>query len=119
MIEEATLVYCVWCHKTHAALPGEKSCGVQGTWIVESTGLKWTGGTVAGVRKEISTAWTAFEESTVPGNWRKDNPGEYNKIKAYYEDDTKPEPTGITTNFGKGLLAVVNAGKYGHGTYPE
>ena len=74
---------------------------------------------MAGVRKEISTAWAEFLESSVLDAYRRDNPGEYEKIRDYYEDDTLTIPTGITTHFGKGLLAVVNAGKYGHGTFPE
>jgi hypothetical protein len=74
---------------------------------------------MAGVRKEISEAWSNFTESSVVDNWADDNPGEWNKISSYYEDDTLPEPSGIKSKFGLGLLAVVNAGKYGHGTYPE
>ena len=74
---------------------------------------------LAGVRTEITTAWMRFEESTVAGRWRADNPGEYSKIKDYYASATAKAPTGIESDFGLAMLALVNAGKYGDGTFPE
>ena len=40
---------------------------------------------MAGVKTEVTTAWMRFEESSVAGKWRSDNPGEYSKIKDYYQ----------------------------------
>ncbi len=71
---------------------------------------------MAGVKTEVDVAWTHFEESSVAGNWREDNPGEYEKIENYRRSDG-PEPQGISSHFGLGLLALVNAGKLGDGTY--
>ena len=55
----------------------------------------------------------------MPNQWRKDNPGEYKAIADYYEGATMPLPTNVKTQFGLGLLALVNAGKYGDGTHPS
>ena len=71
---------------------------------------------MAGVRTEIDVAWSRFEESSVVENWQEDNPGEYKKISDYRRSDG-PEPQGIKSEFGLGLLAMVNAGKLGDGTY--
>jgi hypothetical protein len=71
---------------------------------------------MAGVKTEVDVAWMRFEESSVAGKWRADNPGEYGKIKDYRQSDG-PEPEGILTEFGLGLLALVKAGKYGDGRY--
>jgi hypothetical protein len=71
---------------------------------------------MAGVKTEVDVAWMHFEESSVFGKWRTDNPGEYDKLKNYRMSDGL-EPQGIETEFGLGLLAMVNAGKLGDGTY--
>jgi hypothetical protein len=73
---------------------------------------------VAGVKTEVERAWVAFDESSVPQSWRRDNPGEYNAIKAYYTSATAPDPSAnVKSKFGIGLLALVNAGKWGDGTH--
>ena len=73
---------------------------------------------VAGVKTEVDKAWANFESASVPDKWRADNSGEYNKIKAYYNSTTPtPAPTGITSAFGKGLLALVEAGKWADGSH--
>lgn len=69
-----------------------------------------------GVKTEIDVAWNRFENSSVFNKWQEDNPGEYNQIADYRESDG-PEPQGIETEFGLGVLAMVNAGKMGDGTY--
>ena len=71
---------------------------------------------MTGVRTEVDVAWNFFQESSVVDKWRDDNPGEYEKIENYRQSDS-PEPQGIKTNFGLGLLALVSAGKMGDGTY--
>lgn len=71
---------------------------------------------MAGVKTEVDVAWMRFEESSVAGKWRTDNPGEYAQIKNYRSSDGI-EPTDIETDFGLGLLALVKAGKIGDGTY--
>ena len=71
---------------------------------------------MGGVKTEIDVAWDRFEESSVVEKWQKDNPGEYNAIADYRQSDGL-EPTDIETEFGLGLLAMVNAGKLGDGTY--
>lgn len=73
---------------------------------------------MAGVKTQVDAAWMRFEESSVAGKWRADNPGEYSKIKDYRMSDG-PEPTGIETEFGLGMVALVSAGKLGDGTYQE
>ena len=72
---------------------------------------------MAGVRTEITTAWMRFQDSNLFHSWKSDNPGEYAAITDYYESATMPPPTNILTDFGLAILAVVNAGKYGDGTY--
>ena len=71
---------------------------------------------MAGVKTEVNVAWDRFEKSNVPDKWREDNPGEYDLIKFYRQSDG-PEPIGIKTEFGLGLLALVIAGKMADGTY--
>jgi hypothetical protein len=71
---------------------------------------------VSGVRSEVDAAWGRFEASSVPATWRKDNPGEWKSISDYRRSDGPP-PSGIETQFGLGLLALVNAGKLGDGTF--
>jgi len=73
---------------------------------------------MAGVKTQTDAAWMRFEESSVFGKWRTDNPGEYGRIKDYRQSDG-PEPQDIETEFGLGLVALVSAGKYGDGTYQE
>lgn len=71
---------------------------------------------MAGVRTEVDIAWNRFIASSPFQNWYDDNPGEFEKIENYKRSDG-PEPQGIETEFGRGLLALVNAGKLGDGTY--
>lgn len=71
---------------------------------------------MAGVKTEVDVAWAHFENSNVFGKWRTDNPGEYNRIQDYRVSDG-PEPEEIETDFGQGLVSMVNAGKLGAGTY--
>jgi hypothetical protein len=71
---------------------------------------------VSGVRSEVDAAWDRFEVSSVPAQWRKDNPGEWEAIANYRRSDGQA-PDGIETQFGLGLLALVNAGKLGDGTF--
>lgn len=71
---------------------------------------------MAGVKTEVDVAWDRFEESSVFEKWSVDNPGEYNRIQDYRQSDGL-EPVDIETEFGKGLVAMVNAGKLGDGTY--
>lgn len=73
---------------------------------------------VAGVKTEIDKAWDHFEKATVPDKWQEQNQGEYNKIKSYYfSTGNTPVPTGIISEFGQGLLALVEAGKWADGTH--
>lgn len=73
---------------------------------------------VAGVRTEIDKAWDHFETATVPDKWMEQNKGEYNKIRNYYLSEPGTEvPTGINSEFGKGLLALVEAGKWADGSH--
>lgn len=74
---------------------------------------------MAGVATEITSAWMFFKDAATLDSWREDNPGEYEKISDYFEGATMPKPSGIKSNFGLGLLCMVNAGKYGDGSYPE
>jgi hypothetical protein len=71
---------------------------------------------MAGVKTEIDVAWMCFEDSSIFDKWKEDNPGEYEKIDNYRKSDSQ-EPDGIESKFGFGLLAMVNAGKLGDGTY--
>lgn len=73
---------------------------------------------VAGVKTEVDKAWAHFRAATVPDKWEEQNQGEFIKIKTYYETTTPVNPpTGIVSEFGKGLLALVEAGKYADGTH--
>ena len=73
---------------------------------------------MAGVRTEVDVAWGRFENSSVFSKWKADNPGEYDKLDSYRMSAWDgPEPQGIETEFGLGLLAMVNAGKMGDGSY--
>lgn len=69
-----------------------------------------------GVKTEVDAAWDYFDMSNVVDKWRDDNPGEYEKIDNYRKSDS-PEPQGIETAFGRGLMSMVSAGKMGDGTY--
>ena len=71
---------------------------------------------MAGVKTEVDVAWMHFDESSLADKWKEDNPGEYELVDNYRQSDG-PEPQGIETAFGLGLLALVNAGKLGDGTY--
>jgi hypothetical protein len=71
---------------------------------------------MAGVRSQTDAAWDRFEASSVPAQWRKDNPGEWKSLNEYRASDG-PEPDGIKTQFGLGLLALVSAGKFGDGSF--
>ena len=71
---------------------------------------------MAGVKTETDASWDHFQNSSIVKNWRDDNPGEYEKIENYRQSDG-PEPQGIKTSFGLGLLGLVSAGKLGDGTY--
>jgi len=71
---------------------------------------------MAGVKTEVDVAWNRFLGSNTFHNWQQDNPGEFERIENYKQSDG-PEPNGISTEFGLGLLALVNAGKLGDGTY--
>lgn len=73
---------------------------------------------MAGVKTEVDVAWNRFQASSLFEQWHNDNPGEYEKIWNYRQSDG-PEPVGIETEFGLGLLALVKAGKYGDGTYQK
>jgi hypothetical protein len=81
---------------------------------------------VAGVKFEVDNAWYWFEQSAVLENWREDNKGEYTKLSNYYyaAAGTPPPTTGtkkgeadIVTKTGKGLLALIEAGKWADGTH--
>lgn len=73
---------------------------------------------VAGVKTETDKAWDHFEEAKFLNQWYEDNPGEYTKIKNYKNAEPgTPAPLGIRSDFGKGLLALVEAGKYADGTH--
>lgn len=73
---------------------------------------------VAGVKTEVDKAWTFFQAASVPDKWEEQNQGEFIKIKTYYETKTPVNPpTGITSAFGKGLLALVEAGKWADGSH--
>jgi hypothetical protein len=73
---------------------------------------------VAGVRTEIDKAWDHFERATVPDKWQEQNQGEYNKIKNYYVSPPGTAvPIGIASEFGLGLLALVEAGKWADGSH--
>jgi hypothetical protein len=64
----------------------------------------------------VDAAWDRFEASSVPAGWRADNPGEWEAISNYRRSDGYP-PDDVESQFGLGLLALVNAGKYGDGTF--
>lgn len=73
---------------------------------------------VSGVKTEVDKAWGFFRTATVPDKWEEQNQGEFTKIKTYYETTTPVNPpTGIVSEFGKGLLALVEAGKWADGTH--
>lgn len=71
-----------------------------------------------GVVRSCKLAYQDLLESSAASNWRKDNPGELAKIEAYANSpaDTPP-PTGIKTEFGKGLIHLIDARKYADGTH--
>jgi hypothetical protein len=71
---------------------------------------------VAGVKTEVDVAWAHFAKSSLVDKWIKDNPGEFDKIENYRKSDST-EPEGIKSEFGLGMLSLVNAGKLGDGTY--
>jgi hypothetical protein len=71
---------------------------------------------MVGVKMQTEAAWDRFENSSLFKSWKQDNPGEYETIANYRVSDAQ-EPTSIKTQFGLGLLHLVNAGKYGDGTY--
>jgi hypothetical protein len=71
---------------------------------------------MAGVKTEVDVAWNRFQESGPFENWHEDNPGEYEQIYNYRLSDG-PEPQNVETAFGLALVALVNAGKLGDGTY--
>jgi hypothetical protein len=99
------------CHQNYAAW-SPTSTGYVGCVPVSEPEV-----TMAGVKTEVDKAWLAFESASVPDKWRTDNKGEYNKIKAYYKTPGSTAPIGIESDFGKGLLALVEAGKYADGTH--
>ena len=71
---------------------------------------------MTGVHTETQVAWDRFENSSLFKTWKDDNPKEYEALSNYRVSDSQP-PTNIKTQFGLGLLALINAGKYGDGTY--
>lgn len=48
---EVILVQCLWCHKTHAAKPGDEPCA-PGAWIEDATGNRFEVG--ERIRAEMS-----------------------------------------------------------------
>lgn len=73
---------------------------------------------MAGVKTETNKAWKFLESSQFLNKWYEDNPGEYTKIKNYRNAPPGSQaPTGIKSDYGKALLAVVEAGKWADGTH--
>jgi hypothetical protein len=85
------------------------------------TGERVAGGeptTGVGTVTSLRTAWDELEQSHVAAAWRRDNPGEVNALKRYWDAPAgTPAPTTIKTRYGKGLLAIAEARHYAEGTH--
>lgn len=71
-----------------------------------------------GVVKSAMEAYASILNSSSAKNWREQNPGELDKVQKYAASapGTAP-PTGVTTEFGKGLISLIDARKYADGTH--
>lgn len=73
---------------------------------------------VVGVTRSISDAYTQILQSNPAKVWREANPGELEKITTYWNASPgTPPPEGVTTKFGLGLVALIEARRYAEGSH--
>lgn len=71
-----------------------------------------------GAAQSCREAWNNLCQASTLDAWRRDNPGEWQKLQAYWiaESGTGP-PAGINSAMGKAHLAVIEARRYAEGSH--
>jgi len=72
-----------------------------------------------GTVKSLNDAYDDILNSSAAQKWRTDNPGEYDKVQKYFNapSGTEAPTTGINTEFGKGLIALIEGKRFADGTH--